>query len=217
MITHQNDKYLLIDVDGWIRDYFVKRLPKWATTELLTLSTLACCATVIIIGLLAETSYKLILLISIIVLIQHITDVLDGAVGRYRKSGLVNWGYYMDHLMDYVFVTSIIFSYFLFLPSKVNYLLIGVYAVLSISMVHSFLLTAIKGNFTFHYNGIGTTEIKALFITVNLAAAFLGIKFLEVSLTLALLGLTVMSVRVIYVTQSELKALDISIKSSRRP
>jgi hypothetical protein len=45
---------------------------------------------------------------------QWFTDCLDGALGRYRDTGIPKWGYYMDHFLDFVFMcialnTAIIF------------------------------------------------------------------------------------------------------------
>jgi hypothetical protein len=49
---------------------------------------------------------------------QYVTDHYDGKIGKYRNTGLVRWGYYMDHLLDYVFLCSIIIGYAFILPEK---------------------------------------------------------------------------------------------------
>ena len=43
----------------------------------------------------------------ILIMCQYITDVLDGTIGRERKEGYIKWGYFTDHLLDYVFLNSL--------------------------------------------------------------------------------------------------------------
>ena len=46
------------------------------------------------------------------------TDHYDGKIGKYRNTGLVRWGYYMDHLLDYFFLASVIIGYAFILPER---------------------------------------------------------------------------------------------------
>jgi hypothetical protein len=41
--------------------------------------------------------------VSAMIFMQYATDHYDGKLGKYRGTGLVRWGYYMDHLLDYFF------------------------------------------------------------------------------------------------------------------
>ena len=84
----------------------VPHLPSYITTYNLTLSS-ALWSTMVIYG--AYKSQKNInwLYLSAIGIFFHIiTDALDGAVGRYRNTGAVKWGYFMDHTMDALIMIS---------------------------------------------------------------------------------------------------------------
>ena len=50
--------------------------------------------------------------------LQWVTDHYDGKVGKYRNTGLVRWGYYMDHLLDYFFLCSVLIGYAFILPES---------------------------------------------------------------------------------------------------
>ncbi|MFC1452445.1 YiiX/YebB-like N1pC/P60 family cysteine hydrolase, partial [Verrucomicrobiota bacterium] len=98
---------------------------------------------------------------------QYLTDLLDGAIGRQRNTGLVKWGYYMDHFLDYIFLCSILIGYALLLPDAFKYILFYIMAFFGAFMVNSFLSFAATNSFTISYCGIGPTEIRIVFILVN--------------------------------------------------
>ena len=64
--------------------------------------------------------------------LQWLTDSLDGAIGRYRNVGLIRWGYYMDHFLDYIFLCSILIGYSLILPDNFKYLLFFLLAIFGV-------------------------------------------------------------------------------------
>jgi len=43
---------------------------------------------------------------------HYFTDHFDGKLGNFRDRGLRKWGFYMDHLVDYGFLCSILIGYF---------------------------------------------------------------------------------------------------------
>ena len=57
------------------------------------------------------------------ILFHMITDVLDGTVGRYRNTGAIIWGYFMDHTMDAVITFSISIALALVYPQFQFYIL----------------------------------------------------------------------------------------------
>jgi phosphatidylglycerophosphate synthase len=78
---------------------------------------------------------------SFFIILQWVFDCLDGAIGRLRKEGFIEWGFYMDHLFDYFFMASIVFGlYFLFPDSSLQILVL--FLLFSSFMINSFLLYA---------------------------------------------------------------------------
>ena len=78
------------------------------------------------------------------VFLQYVTDHYDGKVGKYRNTGLVRWGYYMDHLLDYLFLCSIIIGYSFILPEKSRYqilIMLAIFAGYEVSTFLSFAAT----------------------------------------------------------------------------
>jgi len=80
-------------------------------------------------------------LASFFIVLQWIFDCLDGAIGRSRKEGFIEWGFYMDHLFDYFFMFSIVFGLYFLFPELTFQILI-LFFLFSSFMVNSFLLYA---------------------------------------------------------------------------
>lgn len=143
---------------------------------------------------------------------QWLTDSFDGAIGRYRKFGLIRWGYYMDHFLDYIFLCSILIGYSLILPDHFKYLLFFLLAIFGAFMVNSFLSFAATNEFKISYLGIGPTEIRIIFILVNTLLYFFGkthlIFLLPVLLPFSLFGLCF----VVYRTSRYIWAIDMENK-----
>jgi phosphatidylglycerophosphate synthase len=65
----------------------------------------------VIFGWLARDNRVWLHAMSVMVFGQWLTDSLDGSLGKLRKQGLVKWGFYMDHLLDFLFAGSIVIAY----------------------------------------------------------------------------------------------------------
>ena len=88
------DKYIY-PVTNWV--------PKWLQTNHLTLMTIGWSILVLVGGYLGKFN-KIWLIWAVIAIIGHyLTDFLDGEIGRRRKTGLVLWGFLVDHYLDFVF------------------------------------------------------------------------------------------------------------------
>jgi phosphatidylglycerophosphate synthase len=146
---------------------------------------------------------------------QYITDLFDGAVGRYRNTGLVRWGYYMDHLLDYLFLCSVLIGYSFILPDRFKYLLFFILAIFGAFMVNSYLAFAVTNKFKIAYLKIGPTEIRILFIVINTLLIIFGKTYmgevLPFILFLSLAGLCF----VVYKTQKYIWKLDMANKKSK--
>ncbi len=195
-------------------DSNVSEFPLWIEGYHLTLTTLAWSAGMIVFGYLGQYNYNWLWLSCLMLFLQWFTDSFDGALGRYRDTGIPKWGFYMDHLLDFVFSSSIFIGYsFLFngLNKELLYLFIPAYGCL---MVSSFLAFGSTGEFKITYLGTGPTEIRIWFILVNCLIIFFGTAFLEKSLIYILsLFLAIESI-VIYRTQKYIWSVDVKNKEN---
>ena len=78
-------------------------IPLQIGTVHLTLMTILWSGGIVMAGYLARTDMRWLWLFSVCIFLQYVTDMLDGAVGRMRNTGLIKWGFYMDHFLDYIF------------------------------------------------------------------------------------------------------------------
>lgn len=148
---------------GWV----VPRLPRWLTSYHLTLATLPICVLILVSCWLARTNINWLWAVSFLITLQWLTDSLDGSLGRQRGEGLVRWGYYMDHFLDYMFLLSYLIGYIFIFPQQDRHLQFFTLATLSAFMVNSFLAFGASNEFRISYFNIGPTEIRLIFIVVN--------------------------------------------------
>jgi len=173
--------------------YLAPKVPEWINTALLTYTTLLWSGLVVLCCYLAATvDITWLIGASIAIFMQWLTDCLDGAVGRLRDTGLVKWGYYMDHFLDFVFLCSIMYGYTIMLPTEQQYLGFWVQTLCSMIMVNSFLGFATTNRFKIAWFGIGPTEIRIGFILVNIFLMIFGLSALSLAMPWAVaLGIIV--------------------------
>ena len=147
--------------------WLVPRVPAWISSAQLTLATIPISIGIILAGYAARFNINWLWAFSFLIFLQWLTDSLDGSVGRHRNTGLIRWGYYMDHLLDYVFLFSILLGYALLYPGEDKYLQFLVLAIFSVFMINSFLDFAATNEFRISYFGFGPTEARIVFIVVN--------------------------------------------------
>lgn len=190
MSEFQGDKKVGQSVLGkWekkIIAWLTPKVPQWISSEALTYATLPICGFIILFSFLAQANDHFLWGVSFMIFMQWLTDSLDGAVGRYRNSGLIRWGYYMDHFLDYIFLCSILIGYSLILPDNFKYLLFFILAIMGAFMVHAYLRFGALGEMKIHFLGIGPTEIRILFIIVNTLLIIFGKTYLAFAMPYAL-------------------------------
>jgi len=191
-----------------LKEVVVPRLPLWLGTQQLTYMTILWCIVIIGFSYLAQFNVHYLWVVSLAIGLQWLTDLLDGAVGRYRNEGLVKWGFYMDHFLDYVFLASIVVGYFFFTEPQYYIHLLFLLAIFAGYMVNSFLYFGATHNFKISQHGIGPTEIRILFIVVNVLNIFVDRIFLAWTIPW-ILGLGVLGLAYqVYKDQKEIYALD---------
>jgi phosphatidylglycerophosphate synthase len=197
-------------------NYLTPRLPPFIETHHLTLLTFLWSAGIVAGSLLAQGNLHWLWLVSAFILLQYLTDVLDGAVGRYRNTGLVKWGYYMDHFLDYVFLASIIAGYGLLLSEIPWHWFLALMALGGAFMVNMFLSFAVTNEFRISVLKVGPTEMRLFFILVNTAIALFGTGWVEASLPFVTALFTGALAWVVFRTQKQIWNLDMEQKRDQQ-
>jgi len=149
-------------------------VPKFIETYHLTLASIIWSGLIVLFSYFAKNNIHWLWAVSGCIALQYLSDCLDGEIGRERDTGLIKWGYFMDHFLDYLFLCSILIGYSLILSNKYELLLILSLALFSAFMVNSHLLLAATNEFKIGYYGVGPTELRLLIIINNALMVFLG-------------------------------------------
>ncbi len=183
----------------------VPHIPLWLETYHLTLLTLLWCALIVLSGYLAAAvDIRWLWGASAGVALQYVTDHLDGKVGKYRNTGLVKWGFYMDHLLDYVFLCSVLAAYAFILPEHSRLHLFAALAVFGAFMVNSFLAFAATEKFKISALGLGPTEFRLALVVINALVIVYGPKYMAKSLPYVAIGGFLFLCAIVYRTQKEI-------------
>jgi len=106
-------------------------------------------------------------------------DSLDGTLARYRKIERPKFGFFIDHTMDAVSETLIVFG--LGLSPYVTFEIAAValigYLLMSVLV---YVRTYVTGEFRISYGRFGPTEVRLIIILFNAVLFFVGVR--EVSL-----------------------------------
>ena len=193
--------------------WMVPRLPARLRSYHLTLASIPISLLIIVCSWMAKEESAWLWVVASLIAVQWLTDSLDGALGRARQEGLVLWGYYMDHLLDYFFLASIVTGYMLLLPDHFKYILFFVLVIFAGFMVNSYLAMATKNEFRITYLGVGPTEVRLIFIVIDILIFFFGKTYMGGALPYVLgfsfFGLAV----VVYRTQRDIWKEDMRRKN----
>jgi hypothetical protein len=202
-----------------LKEKLVPCVPCGIETYHLTFTTIIWSILVILFSWLACYNRNWMWGTSLCIVAQYVTDLLDGEIGRLRDTGLIKWGFYMDHLLDYVFLCSMLIGYSLLMPDNLKYLMFFVMAVFGAFMVNSFLQFAATNAFRIAYWGIGPTEIRLGFIIVNTLIIYVNqsvwIRELPIVLTIVLTVATFGLFFTACMTQRLLWKIDMDIKAQQ--
>jgi len=203
---------LLAKYERKLIDSNVSRFPRWIEGYHLTLMTIPLSAGLIVFGYLAKNNYAWLWLSSLMLFLQWFTDCFDGALGRFRDTGIPKWGFFMDHFLDFVFMCSVFIGYsFLVegLSKQVVYLLIPVFGCF---MVSSYLAFGATNEFKITYLWAGPTEIRIWFFILNCLIIKFGTGFIEkVLIYILVLSLVFLGI-VVYRTQKYIWGVDMQNK-----
>lgn len=201
--------------DVYLRQALLKFVPSFVETYHLTAMTVLWSIGVVAAGWLARENICWLWLSSAMLVCQYITDLLDGAVGRARNTGLIKWGFYADHFLDYIFFTTLVMSYAFVFPVSSVYWLIAIGLLQGGFMVSMFLSFAVTHEFKIAVAGFGPTEVRILYIIFNTLLIYLGVE-LFVPLIPYFAGMVVIVLAIMaYQTGRELWRLDMAAKNNQ--
>jgi phosphatidylglycerophosphate synthase len=153
---------------------------------------------------------------SLMIFLQWFTDAFDGAIGRYKETGLIKWGFYMDHLLDYVFACSTLIGYALLAEGVSREIILLLVPVFSGYMVASFLAFGVTGEFKITYLATGPTEIRIWFILLNTTLIIFGTKWILPLLPWILVVSVAILCILCFRTQKYLWRLDMELKQQNK-
>ncbi|MHC5146967.1 MAG: CDP-alcohol phosphatidyltransferase family protein [Planctomycetota bacterium] len=194
--------------------WLTPKFPAWTTSRLLTLMTIPWIGGVIGFGMLAGKTRNphWLWLSSLMIFMQWFTDSFDGAIGRSRNEGLIKWGFYMDHFLDFVFMCSIFIGWSFLFSGVENKLMWFMSLGMGCLMVNAFLGFGATNQFKITYLATGPTEMRLYFMLINTAITLFGTGWLEKSIVYIFVAFWLGICIVIYRTQKRIYALDMEIK-----
>lgn len=198
--------------EQWLLKRYTGKIPYWIETYHLTWMTLVWSIGIVLFGFLAKDNIQWLWGSTAMVVGQYLTDLFDGAIGRERNTGLVRWGYYMDHFLDYVFTCAILISYFFIAPDDFAVMFFFILAICCAYLVNSYLSFSASNQFRISYYKIGPTEMRLVFILINIFLILFGTTYVGHLLPLVLVIITVALLIVVWRTQKEIWDLDMKIK-----
>lgn len=202
------DQSWLILLENKVVARTINYLPSWLETHHLTLMTILWSIGVVISGYLARQNLNWLWLSSLMIFMQYVTDLYDGKVGKHRNTGLIKWGYFMDHFLDYIFLCSIITGYFFLIPHQYHLYLFALMAFSGAFMVNAYLSFASTNRFKIEFLTVGPTQVRFGFVVFNTLVIFLGTSLLVKSLPFFLGASFLVLCFVVYRTQKYIWKMD---------
>ncbi len=177
--------------------------------------TLVWSSFILFFSYLAATDLRWLWGVSAMVALQYVTDHYDGKIGKYRGTGLVRWGYYMDHLLDYFFLCSVIIGYAFILPERSRYQILIMLAIFAGYEFSTFLAFAATDRLKISYLKLGPTEFRLAIIVINALLVQYGTRQMIGGLKYVNIGAAIGLALMIYRTHKIIWALDMEHKNAR--
>jgi archaetidylinositol phosphate synthase len=213
--AHKTNNSFLSPLERRLAPLVIPRIPSWIETQHLTMLTLIWSLLILVFSALAARNLRWLWLVSLMIFLQWVTDHYDGKVGKYRNTGLVRWGYYMDHLLDYVFLCSILIGYAFILPEGSRFQLLLMLALFAAFDFSTFLAFSATDKLKISYLKFGPTEFRLALIVVNALLIKFGTKHMIGGLKWvnagAVLGLCVL----VYTTQKRIWQFDMESRQAK--
>ena len=190
------------------------RIPGWIQTHHLTMLTLLWSFLILGFSYLAASNIRWLWLVSLMICFQYLTDYYDGKIGKYRNTGLVRWGYYMDHLLDYFFLSSVIIGYAFILPEKSRLQLLLMLTLFGAYDLSTFLAFAATDRLKISYLKFGPTEFRLALIVINALLILFGTRYMISGLKFVNAGAALGLALLVYQTHKQIWKLDMEHRKS---
>ena len=212
--AHKTNNSFLSPLERRLAPLVIPRIPSWLETQHLTMLTLVWSLLILVFSALAARNLRWLWLVSLMIFLQWVTDHYDGKVGKYRNTGLVRWGYYMDHLLDYFFLCSILLGYAFILPERSRFQLLLMLALFAAFDFSTFLAFSATDKLKISYLKFGPTEFRLALIVVNALLIKFGTKHMIGGLKWVNAGAVVGLGVLIYTTQKRIWQLDMESRQT---
>jgi archaetidylinositol phosphate synthase len=147
------------------------KMPAWVTPD--TLTAIGFAGSLITFGgyAVAGRDPKWLWIASAGLIVNWFGDSLDGTLARYRKIERPRYGYFLDNAIDLVmqFLLAAGIAISGYIRADLCFVALSVFLMMS---VLSLLRANISGVFQLSYGGIGPTEMRVMFILLNVAMYF---------------------------------------------
>ena len=212
--AYKSNNSFLTPLERRLAPIVLPRIPVWLETYHLTLLTLLWSAMILVFSYMARNDLHWLWLVSVCIFLQYVTDHYDGKVGKYRNTGLARWGYYMDHLLDYFFLCSVLIGYAFILPEKSRYQILFTLAIFVGFEVSTFLAFAATDKLKISYLKFGPTEFRLALIIINALLIQYGTRYMATSLKYVNIGGAIGLALVVYRAHKLIWQLDMRHKST---
>ncbi len=209
--------HFLVPYEKEFIDAALPFIPPQISTAHLTLMTLFWSGGIVMAGYMARADMRWLWLFSVCIFLQYITDMLDGAVGRVRNTGLIKWGFYMDHFLDYVFLSAIVIGYSFLLPPSYSLWSLFALAFSAGFMVHTLMDFAITNHFKISYSHFGVSEARLVLIIFNIILIILGPGILIHMFPFFVGALFIALCTIVYRSQKSYAHIDVLHQSVKEP
>ena len=207
--TKTNTSFLT-PLERRIAPVVLQRIPSWLETYHLTMLTLVWSVLILLFSYFAASDIRWLWPVSAMIFLQYVTDHYDGKIGKYRNTGLVRWGYYMDHLLDYFFLCSVIIGYAFILPERSRYQILFTLAIFAGYEMSTFLAFAATDRLKISYLKFGPTEFRLALIVINALLVQFGTRYMVSGLKYVNVGGAIGLSLLIYRTHKVVWGLDMN-------
>jgi phosphatidylglycerophosphate synthase len=213
--AHKTNTSFLSPLERRLAPIVIPRIPLWLETHHLTMLTLVWSLGIMFFSFMATRNMRWLWLVSVMIFLQWVTDHYDGKIGKHRNTGLVRWGYYMDHLLDYVFLCSVIIGYAFILPERSRLQLLLMLALFAAYDFSTFLAFAATDRLKISYLKFGPTEFRLALIIINALLITFGTRYMISGLKWVNAGAIVGLVFLVYSTQKKIWQIDMAGREKR--
>ncbi len=204
----------LVPLERRLAAFVLPRIPRWLETYHLTLLSLVWSILIVASGYLAARDLRWLWATNLMIVLHYFTDHFDGKLGKYRDTGLRKWGFYMDHLFDYVFLCSILIGYSFLIPQRSVFSMMLVLCIFIAFMFHTILMLAATDELRVSFSRFGPTELRIALIVSNVFIIKFGTRGLKGSLPWLALGGVIALTVLAYTAQRKLWRVDMEEKAA---